>query len=594
MKSWEITDKTPVGDILAIVESPKSSLMPFGFQDWRNVQEAYRRGATNFIKNMLPYPKDKFQSRGIVTCGGGGYFLCAWVCINILRYHGWKLPIEMWYLDAHEMDPKMIGLMEALGVKCINARELAATTNPCRILNGYELKIFAIKWSGFEEVLFLDADNICNRNPEFLFNLPPYQKLGAIMWKDRRNLPGHVADVFGIEDFHGWEVESGQFLVNKRQCWNELSLAMWYAEHSEFVFKHIHGDKDCFHAGWKRLGKKFVFAPPMRDVHGIFAQPDLEGHELFYHRSNQKWRWEGNNEYWPIDKVAIQIIKGLKKIWPGEAWIDSEMTPEELKLVEEVGGKKYLYHISTRIKILILEADGSLGDRAKRLKWKIDILGSGKKVLSLIDGRQPVSSMVLDEDGIWRGRGFFGNRPFVALVPEGKKLDTKRAFIVVGPESSGVLSMVDFLVKLGAYGNGGTSQPFDGGGFAIIFPQEAASKKTLAVGRTMPHGRNWVDIKDAVEAFRKGGFETTVLVMSRNWQKMQEYQVTRGHVGDVMTADTNILKAYTFVFDSILKSEVDYLIINSESLNDQTYRDWLISSLGFTTTTDYTPGADSE
>ena len=40
-----------------------------------------------------------------MICGGGlRYFPCAWVCINMLRHVGCRLPIEFWYQGNEEMD----------------------------------------------------------------------------------------------------------------------------------------------------------------------------------------------------------------------------------------------------------------------------------------------------------------------------------------------------------------------------------------------------------------------------------------------------------------------------------------------------------
>src|SRR5210317_1970459 len=63
-----------------------------------------------------------FKGRGIVICGGGEkLFTCAWVCINMLRTLGCKLPIEFWHLGPGEVDAKIASLLSPLGVKCVDA-----------------------------------------------------------------------------------------------------------------------------------------------------------------------------------------------------------------------------------------------------------------------------------------------------------------------------------------------------------------------------------------------------------------------------------------------------------------------------------------
>ena len=58
--------------------------------------------------------------------------------------------------------------------------------------------------------------------------------------------------IFGMKWMVPWaqqEVafESGQYLIDKTRCWRELRMAHWYAEHSDYVFRVVYGDKECFH-----------------------------------------------------------------------------------------------------------------------------------------------------------------------------------------------------------------------------------------------------------------------------------------------------------------------------------------------------------
>jgi len=55
---------------------------------------------------------------------------------------------------------------------------------PARILNGRELKAFALLHSAFREVLLLDADNVPLVAPAFLFETKQFADTGAIFWPD--------------------------------------------------------------------------------------------------------------------------------------------------------------------------------------------------------------------------------------------------------------------------------------------------------------------------------------------------------------------------------------------------------------------------
>ncbi len=40
------------------------------------------------------------------------------------------MPIELWHLGRHEMDARMQNLVKPLGVSCVDAREVASSTQP--------------------------------------------------------------------------------------------------------------------------------------------------------------------------------------------------------------------------------------------------------------------------------------------------------------------------------------------------------------------------------------------------------------------------------------------------------------------------------
>src|SRR5439155_6922997 len=138
------------------------------------------------------------------------------------------------------------------------------------------------------EVLFLDADCYPTRDPSFLFDWPPYRERGATFWPD---LPAsawmlrpETWAVFGARP--GWQaLESGQLLIDKRACWRELQLALWYNAHADLVYNILWGDKDTFNVAWRRLGTEYSM-PRTRsdwDVHTIL-QYGPDGGVLFQHR----------------------------------------------------------------------------------------------------------------------------------------------------------------------------------------------------------------------------------------------------------------------------------------------------------------------
>jgi len=263
----------------------------------------------------------RLSTRGIVICGGGlKYFPCAWVCISMLRRLGCALPIQLWAVNRAELDADMEKLVAPLGVECIVAADLLER-HPLRRLGGWEVKPYTILHSPFREVLLLDADNVPLRNPEFLFDLPEYQAAGAVFWPDRGRLGAahRVWKYCGLPGRDEPDVESGQLLVDKNKCWRELQLTLWLNGHSDFFYRHVHGDKETFHLAWRKLGRDYAMTPhPVKWLDGTLCQHDFSGARLFQHRSAPKWQVIGGNKSVPgfqREAECLEFLRELRERW---------------------------------------------------------------------------------------------------------------------------------------------------------------------------------------------------------------------------------------------------------------------------------------
>jgi len=77
----------------------------------------------------------------------------------------------------------MRGLLSGLDVELVDAAGVLERY-PAQIRDGWQLKAYAVAYSRFEEVLFLDADQAPVRNPELVFAWPSYLETGAVFWPD--------------------------------------------------------------------------------------------------------------------------------------------------------------------------------------------------------------------------------------------------------------------------------------------------------------------------------------------------------------------------------------------------------------------------
>jgi len=215
----------------------------------------------------------------------------------MLRHLGCQLPIELWHLRASEGDARISDVLAKLDVRCVNAADVRRH-HPARYLGGWELKPYAILRSEFEQVLYLDADNVPVRDPSYMFDARAFADAGAVFWPDYGRLAADASiwRICGVRYRDEPAFESGQLLVDKRKCWRPLQLTVHMNEHSDFYYRHVHGDKDTFHLAWRMLDQSYAMVPhPIESLYGTMCQHDFDGRRLFQHRNLPKWRVNGDN-----------------------------------------------------------------------------------------------------------------------------------------------------------------------------------------------------------------------------------------------------------------------------------------------------------
>lgn len=306
----------------------RRSNFKFSAQDIETLRETWQVHSEKKFK----IPRD-LSGKGIVyTAGNVKYITCAWVSISLLRSLNCNLPIELWYL-GNELSEGIISKFKCLNVDFRNFNQLGQTD-----LFGYMLKPLAIINSRFKEVLYLDADNNCIKDPEYLFYTDEYNKFGCLFWPDYfyTSKDNSIWSIINIKPNRDLEQESGQILINKEKHWKELQLCLHFNKLASYYYNILLGDKDTFKFAWLALKSKFYMVPHMPGTCGYkiknkfygntMVQHDPAGNILFLHRNLLKWDvtyqdeicWKYIKRVQVNDKKAqIVIRKGLRKGWLG-------------------------------------------------------------------------------------------------------------------------------------------------------------------------------------------------------------------------------------------------------------------------------------
>lgn len=235
----------------ATADTSRPDLVPLEPSQVAEIQDAHAAYLEQAHRLRLPY---KPGSRGIVSTASGASMPVFMVSIRMLRRTGCTLPVEI-FVDEH--DPYICDeLLPTLNARCMT---LSTYLGPnISRLNKYQFKIFAMLFSSFEDLLFLDADNLLITDPTPAFTSPPFNTTGLISWQDFwassasphlytiQNLPIPPMNTLA-------STESGQLLISKNTHSTTLLLSTYYNLYGPSLYYELmsqggpgEGDKETF------------------------------------------------------------------------------------------------------------------------------------------------------------------------------------------------------------------------------------------------------------------------------------------------------------------------------------------------------------
>jgi hypothetical protein len=149
------------------------------------------------------------------------------------------------------------------------------------------------------------------------------------------------------------------------------------------------------------------------------------------------------------------------------------------------------------------------------------------------------------------------------------------AYLVLGPESSGTRMMTRLLMAAGCIGDGEHEQRWD--------TAQPDGETPIVWRKSLPHGGEWPSLDLMTHRLRERGYTVYALVMARDWTAVARSQQEHwGHTWE--TALDNLRTAYPYIFSSLLKFQVPYVMVSYESLVQHGSRSLgeLLGSIGIT------------
>ncbi|UJR24372.1 hypothetical protein I4U23_005749 [Adineta vaga] len=256
----------------------------------------------NLEKNLFPFLsryyrsalhlKYSFSGRGIVLAVGNHHAQMAYASIRLLRSMNCNLPIEIFYNGEEDLNSKNRKQLEQLlSVESRNIQELIDDTFVK--VTGWAIKPFAILFSRFAEVIFMDADVVFLQDPSSLFNHVGYQRARALFYYDRtvgepnRETVAWLSSLFQkpwnkrlshanriLANLSHDNQESGVIVLDKLARFSGLLVTCKLNsinERNSITYKFFYGDKETFWLGQEMVDDDYAFDPHLSGAIGIAA-----------------------------------------------------------------------------------------------------------------------------------------------------------------------------------------------------------------------------------------------------------------------------------------------------------------------------------
>ena len=208
-------------------------------------------------------------TRGLVTTAGGTYLPVFVISLRMLRRTGTNLPMEVFLADKHEYEEYICDeVFPELNAKCVVLSDILEAVPHSLDITHYQYKVFAMIFSSFEEVLFLDSDAFTLHDADELFTSRPFTNHGLVSWPDfwassasplYYKISSQPIPPMSLRQ----STESGELLLNKKTHSKSLLLATYYnyyGSHYYVLFSQGapgEGDKETFLAAANALNETF-------------------------------------------------------------------------------------------------------------------------------------------------------------------------------------------------------------------------------------------------------------------------------------------------------------------------------------------------
>ncbi|KAB8234564.1 hypothetical protein ETB97_006537 [Aspergillus alliaceus] len=261
-----LRDRVSAVHFNATTVDPRPDFILLGESEVRAMEEAHANYLDAIRAARKLRPVHSPGTRGLVTTAGGSYLPVFLSSLRMLRRTGSTLPVEVYMKDAGEYEKGICqDVLPDMGARCLILSDVVGKD----VIQHYQLKVFAVLFSSFEEVVWMDADCFPLDKPEILLNHEPFISTGLVTWPDfwassvspayynisRQLIPSMT---------ERQSSETGVFLVSKKTHYVTMLLAAYYNYYGPSHYFRLlsqgapgEGDKETFLQAATAVGEPY-------------------------------------------------------------------------------------------------------------------------------------------------------------------------------------------------------------------------------------------------------------------------------------------------------------------------------------------------
>ncbi|WEW61940.1 mannosyltransferase [Emydomyces testavorans] len=261
----------------------------------------------SFLNTLSDRPLQPYfvpGTRGLVSTAGGSFLPILTISLRMLRHYGSALPMEVFLASKEEYEPYICEHVFAeLNAKCVILEEILNEVPGPVDIKQYQYKPFAMLFSSFEEMLFLDADAFPLHDPKSLFTSEPFRSVNMVTWPDfwassASPLYYKIASQPIPPTTDRASTESGELLISKRTHQKTLMLATYYNYYGPDYYYPLfsqgaagEGDKETFIAAATAVNEPFYqVSEPLEAIGHRAADGGMDGSAMVQYDPVEDYR----------------------------------------------------------------------------------------------------------------------------------------------------------------------------------------------------------------------------------------------------------------------------------------------------------------